>query len=826
LSDQDDSRQRWQPPHPRPGEDYVRIPRKDLEEGLRPAERGRLVATQKTEDEAQAPVAGLAHKFRVFFTGRPLNTEAQETERLSIPKALPLLSSDALSSVAYGPEAGLAVLATAGAAAFVYNIPIGLAIALLMIIVTTSYRQVVHGYQGGGGSYAVARANLGLIFGLVAAAALLVDYVLTVAVSISSGVDALASAFAVFMPYKVVMALVILALVMIANLRGAREAGAIFAGPTYLFVATMLILIAAGVVEALVSHHAPGHFAPVKAETALVPLLILTAFASGSSSMTGIEAVSNSVPSFRPPEAAHAARTLTILGSLLVVLFLGVVAIDFIYAAEPQPNGNPTILSQLASTVFHGPAWPVYYVFQFATLLILVLAANTSFNGLPRLGAILARDDFLPHRFAHLGNRLVYSTGIVLLAVAAGILGVVFQGSTDAMINLYALGVFTAFTLAQSGMALHWWRERTSGWQRKAAINGFGAVITAIVTIIIIITKGPRGAWVVLVLVPLLVLMFLGTSRHYRRVRIQLARVGAEAQAFDVGPAMVPFLKLDAASRAALWYAMVLSPRVIALHPARNQAAASRFQQEWQACRWPDGHEPPELDLYVGRRPGRIFAILGVLDRLREEGDGRPITVVVPEWESRHLIRGLLDRPQAALFKLALLRRRDVVVASIPAQPGAPERRPEAHPVAIVPIANMQAPARRALAYAVTVASEVTAVHVETGTDEAADATQATARQLRAWKHELARRAPHVPVRLIVVESPYRSIIPPVLAYIDSWRKAHPEPICTVVLPEVVVEEYWALGLHNHRGFWLKAALLTRPTIAVADVTFHVDGHA
>ena len=823
MSEEDDPPLRRRAPRSRPGEDYVRIPRKDLEEGLRQAKGGRLAATARTDEEAPGPVAGLAHKIRFFVTGRPLDTEAQETERLSIPRALPIMSSDALSSVAYGPEAGLAVLATAGVGALVYNIPIGIAIAVLMIIVTTSYRQIVHGYKGGGGSYAVARANLGLVFGLVAAAALFVDYVLTVAVSVSSGVDAVASAFTALSPYKVVIALVVLALVMIGNLRGAREAGAIFAGPTYLFLVSMLVLIVVGLIEGLVSHRAPGHFAPIKAETALTPLLILTAFASGSSSMTGIEAVSNSVPSFRPPEAEHAARTLAILGGLLVVLFLGVVALDFIYGAVPHPNGNPTILSQLATAIFHGPAWPLYYVFQFATLLVLVLAANTSFNGLPRLGAILARDDFLPHHFAHLGSRLVYSTGIMLLAVAAGILGVVFQGNTDSMINLYALGVFTAFTLAQAGMARHWWRDRsTPGWQRRAAINGFGALITALVDVIIVITKAPRGAWVVVIIVPVLVLIFLSISRHYRGVRAKLARDGGEARRLEMGPAVVPVLRLDSASRQAIRYAMALSPQVIAVHPARNHARASRFEQEWQACQWADGQEPPKLDLYVGRRGGRVLALLGLLDRLRAGGGGRVITVVLPEWESRHLLRSVLDRPEAAFFKLALLHRRDVVVAGLPAEPGLPDLKPGADHVAIVPIANTQAPPRRALAYAMAIAREVIAVHIETGTEQAADETQAIARQLRVWKRELAKGAPHVPVQMVVIESPYRSIVPPVLAYVDSWRKAHPAPICTVVLPEIVVGTWWAPWLHNHREFWLKAALLGRPTIAVADVTFHL----
>jgi amino acid transporter len=808
------------------GGGYTRIRREELGT-FRRGRRGHLVATEKTAAAGGGP-ATVARQIKIFFTGRPLDTEALDTERMPIWRALPILSSDALSSVAYGPEAGLAVLATAGAGALLVNVPIGIAIALLMVIVTTSYRQVVRGYPSGGGSYAVARANLGVVVGLVAAAALLVDYVLTVAVSVSSGVDALASAFTVLSPYKVLIGLAFVALLMVGNLRGVREAGVAFAGPTYLFVVGLLTLVAAGLVGGLVfGRHPVGHYAPIKPETSLGPLLVLTAFASGASSMTGIEAVSNSVPAFHPPEAKYAARTLAILGGLLVTLFLGVVALDVVYGAEPNPSGTPTVLSQLASVVFQGPGRPLYYGFQFVTLLVLVLAANTSFNGFPRLSAVLARDHHLPHRFAQLGDRLVYSTGIVLLAVAAGVLIVAFGANTNALIDLYALGVFVAFTLAQTGMARHWWRARGRGWVHGFAINAGGGAITAIVGAVIIITKAPRGAWVVLILIPALVLLLWSVARYYARVRAQLPRVAEEPQEVDPGPAVVPVVRLDSPTRAALRYAMALSEDVVAVHLARRGADAAEFAADWK--RWSGTIEgrPPALRSQPCPRGGRVHGFLSVLDSLQSGAD-RLVTVVLPEWESRHLVHDVLARPQAALFKLALLRRPDVVAASIPApEPEVVQMTGRAagpHPerVAIVPVANPDAPARRALAYAGAVASKVIVVHVETRADEPTDTSGDLAGRLASWTRAGPTDRPSTPTRLVIIDSPYRSIVPPILAYVDSWRRAHPEPICTVVLPELVTVQWWAHWLHNHRAFWIKTALLSRATVAVADVTYHL----
>jgi amino acid transporter len=814
-----------------------RIPREDLtREGFRTTRGGRLVATDETA-RAAGGLPAVRSGLKGFFLGRALDTEAQETERLSVLKALPILSSDALSSVAYGPEAGLAVLIAAGSSALIWNVPIAIAIAGLMIIVTVSYRQVIRGYPHGGGSYAVAKAMLGPMFGLVAAAALLVDYVLTVAVSVSSGVDAMASAFPLLTAWVVPLCLFCIVLLVLANLRGMREAGTIFAGPTYLFLVAMLVLIVVGLVTAVVTHRPAGHYPPRPATQSLTPLLLLTAFASGASSMTGIEAISNTVPSFQKPEPKNAQRTLAILGTLLVVLFLGITALDLFYGAVPHPNGNPTVLSQIAASIFHGPFGFVYYIIQFSTLLVLVLAANTSFNGFPRLGAILAHDRYLPMRFGYLGDRLVFSTSVIFLAIVAMILVVVFDANTNDLINLYALGVFTAFTLAQSAMARHWWQSREEGWRQGLVINGVGALVTLVVDIVIIITKTPRGAWMVLVVVPLLILLFLAIARYYRGVesRLEAARPRGRAK---VRPwVVVPFHQLDRATEVAIAYAGTISDDVQALHLVHGARQAEAVRSGWEG-RWNGwaGPKPTLVQQHKGAilvRSGAV-ALVRALRRLEEELPGPPpdtigwITpVVLPEWEPGRLAQAAIARPQIAFMKWVLYRRFGTAVASLPSPGGGgitiDPLGPEAGPshekrVAIVPVLRLEAPAMRALDYARETADLVIALHVESGSTPEDQAQDHVERDLETWRRERGATT----VRIVIIESPTRLIVEPVLAYVDTWRRAHPDPICTVVLPELYDARWWAGPLHNHRGLWLKAALLLRQTVAVADVTFHL----
>lgn len=462
--------------------------------------------------------------------GAPIPERLASRERLDPFRALATLSSDALSSVAYGTEAALAVLVAAGAAALAANLWIGLVTALLMVIVGYSYQQTIHAYPSGGGSYIVARENLGTIAGLIAAAALLIDYLLTVSVSVASGIDAIASAFPAISPAKLIIELAAIVFITLINLRGIRESGTLFAFPTYFFLGSFGLMLVIGVIHAATHGGlltaAPPPPMPVPTSQSLSLLLILTAFASGCSAMTGVEAISNGVPAFtgRTPaeQSRHAARTLAVMVVLLVTFFLGTTYLAWRVGAVSYPSGDPTVTSQIARFAFSGSAlgW-LFYVVQAATLLILVFAANTSFADFPRLSAILSRDGFAPALFAHRGERIAFSTGISVLGILSAIVLWVFQGNVVALINLYALGVFAAFTLSQSGMVVHWLRRRNEpGWRRRLAANGVGAATTAVVTLVIAFAKFDRGAWVVVVLVPTLVLTFLGVRAYYRRPRV------------------------------------------------------------------------------------------------------------------------------------------------------------------------------------------------------------------------------------------------------------------------------------------------------------------
>src|SRR2546423_4142516 len=481
---------------------------------------GLLEATEVT----QAP-HGTLERIKRLLIGSPLATAQQEQERLTKFKALAVLSSDAISSVAYATEAILITIVAAGSGNLWVILPISCAIVGLLSIVAISYRQTIPAYPNGGGSYIVANDNLGTLPGLIAAASLHIDYVLTVSVSISAGVQSFASLFTVLAPYVVIIDVVLVVIVTIVNLRGVRESGSIFALPTYLFIGSALLLIAVGLVKSLLIQHHPvlGQFAPVAAVEPLTIFLILKSFAAGCSAMTGVEAISNGVPAFKKPETRNAAITLTWMATILGTLFLGITLLATSYHIEANLASNPTVIGQIAPQVFAGPLFFMYPVFQVATLLILTLAANTSYSDFPRLASLLARDDFLPHQFSFRGDRLAFSIGIVFLGVLASLLLVVFKGNTTQLINLYAIGVFISFTLSQYGMVRHWLRLRESGWRTSAIINAIGAALTAVVFMVIIITRFLHGAWAVLVLIPILVLLFRAIHQHYLTVAQQLS---------------------------------------------------------------------------------------------------------------------------------------------------------------------------------------------------------------------------------------------------------------------------------------------------------------
>ncbi|HEX6540254.1 MAG TPA: APC family permease [Ktedonobacterales bacterium] len=653
-------------------------------------------ATLEATPQAIAPKSRTGQaweRVRRVLLGERLSTLEQESERLTKVKALAILSSDAISSVAYATEASLSVLILAGAAALQINMILAVCIALLMIIVGTSYRQTIHAYPQGGGSYIVARENLGDMPGLVAAASLLIDYVLTVSVSVSAGIDALVSAVRPLMPYTVELGLLCIAIIMVINLRGIRESGSIFAAPTYLFIGTFLIMIIAGIIHAAtlpggLTAHIPAVKTPDLGwgSESLSLLLILTAFASGCSAMTGVEAISNGVPLFQKPQDRNAARTLTVMIVILVTLFLGTSYLAWRFGIVPHLSGEPTVTSKIAGIVFAGPFVWMYFVIQFATLLILVLAANTSFSGFPWLSSILARDGFLPHQFSHRGGRLAFSTGIIVLSMLSATLMVIFHGNTVALINLYAVGVFTAFTLSQTGLVVHWWRLRqTSGtrWRRSLVINLIGAIATGIVAIVITVTKFVHGAWIVVVLVPLFVLLFKAISRHYESTNSQIA----ELQVSDLRQVrqlmVVPVAKLDRVALRSIAYAQALADEVIVVHIATDATEAAEVRRawsEWIARQQPPsgaptmsdgdkgGKQAPALRLVVIESPYRslISPLVAYVDALRDLHPDAMITVVLPEFVPAHWWERALHNQTALRLKLALYTHRNVVVANVP----------------------------------------------------------------------------------------------------------------------------------------------------------------
>ena len=641
--------------------------------GFRRVKDGVLEATEATSTP-KGGLAALLYQGKRFFLGAPLASAQEDQERLSKVRALAILSSDAISSVAFATEAILINLVAAGSSHLGLTLPISLAILALLTIVTISYRQTIPAYPAGGGSYIVARENLGTYAGLVAAAALMIDYILNVAVSVSAGIQNIASLFTGLAPYVVPLGVALVVIITLVNLRGLRESGTIFALPTYFFVGSAALLILVGLLKVAVFHQQPpaAQFAPVNALEPLSWFLILRAFATGCSAMTGVEAISNGIPVFQQPQTRNAATTLTWMAVILGSLFLGITFLTLTYHVEANRAGNPTVVAQIAAAVFTGPLRFLFPIFQLAVLSILTLSAETSYSAFPRLASLLALDQFLPKQFAFKGDRLSFSVGIIVLATLASLLIIGFQGNTNRLINLFAVGVFVSFTLSQAGMVVHWWglRREKKGWQRSILINGVGALTTFLVAWIIALAKFLEGAWIVILLIPLLVLLFLAIRRHYQRVERERT---------------------------------VHLP----IHPA----------------------------------------------------------------DMHHRI--------------------------------------------IVPIAGLDRASVQSLAYARSLSSHVTAVHVAFAAQEA--------EVIRAAWEEWQQQVPEEEdIHLLVIESPYRSLTRPLLAYIDTLHQRHPDETLTVILPEFVVAHWWEYFLHNQTAFRLKAALLFRPGIVVVNIPQHL----
>lgn len=595
-----------------------------------------------------------------FLVGKPIPSHLASHERLSRVTGLAVLSSDALSSVAYATDFILATLVVAGVGAFVYAIPISLVIASLLAIVAFSYRQTIHAYPTGGGAYIVAKENIGDTAGLLAGASLLVDYTLTVAVSISAGVLAITSAFPWLHPHRVEMCLAFLALLTLGNLRGIRDSGRIFAVPTYFFIVGVGLLLAAGLYRYVTGTIVPVNvpLPPNAGHQPMTTFLLLTAFANGCTAMTGVEALSNGVPAFRPPEAKNASATLVTMAALAIVMFVGITMLAHAYRVVP--NSAESGISQLGRAILGGPNI-LYYLLQAGTTLILVLAANTAYADFPRLASIVSRDRYLPRQFMNQGDRLAFSNGILVLSLFAAVLILAFRGDTQSLLPLYMIGVFVSFTLSQAGMVIHWRRTREPGWKTSALINGFGAVVTGIVLIIVGVTKTLEGAWIVLLLIPLIVMMFKATRRHYDHVASELTLRGYTPQQRVHNTVLIPIGGVQRAVVEALRYAETLSDDVRAIYVDVDPTATEHVRKDWDT--WGG-----RVRLVVLPSPYRSLMepLLEYIQRVGDEKTNDYVTVILPEFVPARWWQHLFHNQRALLIKGALLFRPNTVVTSVP----------------------------------------------------------------------------------------------------------------------------------------------------------------
>jgi amino acid transporter len=649
----------------RPGDTYVRIVR-PFESEFERGEEGHLVATSETLVVPAGWQRAYA-RLRGWLIGKPISSEREEHERLTKLKALAVFSSDNISSSAYATEEMMRVLVVAGIGAFSLVMPLTLVIVVVLAIVATSYRQTIRAYPNGASSYIVASDNLGPPVGLVAAGALLIDYTLTVAVSVSAGVAAITSIVPGLYPARVGLAVAIVALLTIGNLRGVRESGTIFMAPTYLYLVAILGLIGFGLLG-IATGIVPDYVPPASWAAqesgglgALGLLLVLRAFSSGAVALTGVEAISDGVPAFKPPEWRNARTTLTAAAILFATLFLGISFLVSWFGILPDPSEQQTVLSILARHLTGDG--PYLVLVQVATALILTLAANTSFADFPRLSSFLARDGFMPRQFGFRGDRLAFSTGIVALAALAVVLLIAFQASVSALIPLYTLGVFVAFTLSQTGMVRRWWVRREEGWRRGLLINGLGALTTAVIVVVVAASKFLAGAWIVMILVPMLVTLMWAIHVHYRRLEQAVAprsqlRIAPAARAPLV---IVPIARLDQPSIEAITFARSIAPDALAVHITNEAAAATKLREQWRELG--GGSE-----LVIVESPYRalIGPLLRYLDALQRQDPDRRLLVVLSEVVPKHWWDNFLHNQTALRLKLRLFFRPNTIVADVP----------------------------------------------------------------------------------------------------------------------------------------------------------------
>ena len=736
-----------------------------------------------------------------------------EDELLPRWVALPIFASDPLSSVAYATEAGLVVLVASSLSSRGAIVPISAVIAALLAVVVLSYRQTIFAYPNGGGSYVVAKENLGQLAGLVAAASLLTDYVLTAAVSIASGVLAVTSAAPELSSHAVELSIGVLVLLVLVNLRGVRESGFVFALPTYGFIIAIGATIAVGFVRGMVSGWPTAHV-PDPAHVGLASgvglVVLLRAFASGCSALTGVEAISNGVTAFRRPQARNAASTLMSMGVIAIILFLGVSVLA--WKIDARPSGSVSVLSEIARAVFPpGGSSFGYYAVQATTAAVLALAANTAFQGFPRLAALLASDSFLPRQFSNLGDRLVYSNGILVLALAAGALIVGFHADVNSLIHLYLLGVFTAFTLSQFGMVRHNWERRGTSASRGSLIyaivlNATGGLLTGLVGAIVIATKFGEGAWMVIIAIPVLVLGFVTVGRHYADVRTRLRDPGGAYAALR-GPVILFVSALDDATAEALRYVRAIAgDRYQAIHVA-DPAGVTGIAQAWRG--FSDGGPP----LIALPRERTVSGTVARYVRELEHAPGEVTTLVVPELFRRRSLLAIVRGRTTLALRLRLQGEQDIVIADIPVVADASGlRRPPSRdlvPCVLLPLSELNAASRHALHYALGLGSErVIGLHVELGAD---DVSQTRA----AW----AARSLPIPVK--VVPSPYRDLGQPLLAEIRAIT-ADPDTVCVVVMPEIISPHRWQRVLHNQRALFIKRLLLFEERVVLTSVPYRL----
>jgi amino acid transporter len=653
-----------------PGSSYARVKRA---RHFTRVSAGYFVA--KSEEEIpQGKLAHAQRSLKRLFIGRPLTTAEEGHQRLNKIRALAVFGSDAISSSAYATEASLAILIVAGNASLSVSLYTAVAIAILLSVVAFSYRQTVYAYPQGGGSYNVSSQNLGKLPGLVAASALLIDYVLTVSVSIVAGSQGVISALIVsgyesqvnsitaslppYLNLTVMLSLFFIGLLTLGNLRGVREAGTIFAVPTYLFIMSISVMIVLGLIKSSTGTlHAISPPPIIIAAEPLTLWLVLRAFSAGAVAMSGTEAISNGVPVFKPPESKNAATTVIVMASLLGVFFLG---ISFLATHMGLVPGKETIISQIALAVFGHNVY--YYIFQVATIGVLVVAANTAFADFPRLSSVLARDNYMPHQFQFRGDRLAFSTGIIFLGGIAALLVVAFEGNIEGLINLYAIGVFLAFTLSNSGMVVHWWKSREAGWKRSLAINGISAVLTFCILIIAIMTKFSSGGWMIVVIIPVIILLLTRIHRHYKQVGKELGIV-----ADQIPPSKIEQLVLilvddvNYASLRAFSFARTIEAQKVVLHISTNTERALKIKGKMLKY-------APDLSLVVIESPTRSFIqpLTAYVDAIHGQSPTAFITIVLPEFIAAHFWEKFLHNRTAERLRGIFEKHPNVTLIMVP----------------------------------------------------------------------------------------------------------------------------------------------------------------